>query len=582
MLNETKNIEKTSALAQLFSTKKSSSNTDDTESKDDTFSLLLQNITANDTQEPEGKKAQSLLSQLLNSKDTKKDVKDDKNDLLEITIPKSEPKLTLSELLQSPQLKQEEKSDLAFITLPSEKKLTIKEVKQLISDAKSFLKDKLAQFSQDLQEKKLPNKLSSLVKLAKKHGLNIEKIDYKYITEKNTLNQTTVNNPIKDNSQLQLKPLAKNEHYQIHTKKDNEDKISSPLQKLMQQKEVPQNIQATKKETIHKKEVPQNIQATKKETKSKATLSHSIQNTLRESEKDSNVNTQRDLQKEPNTQEKIIKNSEQNIQINSTQTQNTTKQSAVLSETVQNISKEIKKEHIKNSTHKIEPSIKTSTSTKATHKQDAPTTLQSILATLHNEKKDEIKSSESKLETPHIIKENTEVKSDSLENKISEAKQLVKHFSTNLKEAADNYKSPFTRLSMKLNPEKLGDVSLTMIQRGKNLHINISSNDKAITMLSQNVIDLKTQLSHVGIQNATMNFNGISDTQSANQTNQQNSSQQNSANMQQNSSQNGSQSNAQQQGNQQQHKQQHYQEFIEEEAQAQKAIELEIILPRYI
>lgn len=108
-------------------------------------------------------------------------------------------------------------------------------------------------------------------------------------------------------------------------------------------------------------------------------------------------------------------------------------------------------------------------------------------------------------------------KSDQLTQKLVEAKQFVQHFATQLKDEVENYKPPFTRLKMKLNPIKLGEVDVTMVQRGNNVHINVSSNSAALNVLMQNATELKTQLSNNGITNASMTFNSHSDQQNQQQ-----------------------------------------------------------------
>jgi len=95
---------------------------------------------------------------------------------------------------------------------------------------------------------------------------------------------------------------------------------------------------------------------------------------------------------------------------------------------------------------------------------------------------------------------------DSLEVKAKEAQQMVRHFASDLKEAVENYKPPFTRIKMTLNPAKLGEVDVTLIQRGNNVQINISSNNSALTLLSHNVNELKTQLANNGVVNTSMQF----------------------------------------------------------------------------
>ncbi|MDO8454142.1 MAG: flagellar hook-length control protein FliK [Sulfurimonas sp.] len=147
-------------------------------------------------------------------------------------------------------------------------------------------------------------------------------------------------------------------------------------------------------------------------------------------------------------------------------------------------------------------------------------------------------------------------KADSFEVKINEAKQMIKYLSADVKTAIEDYKSPFTRVKVQLNPEKFGDVELTVVQRGSNLHVNISSNSTAINTLSANIMELKTQLNNSGINNATLNFSNSSD---------------NSAS-------------SQQQGQKQQEKEAHkeYNYFENEEKNEEILSSLEIVVPKYI
>jgi len=101
-------------------------------------------------------------------------------------------------------------------------------------------------------------------------------------------------------------------------------------------------------------------------------------------------------------------------------------------------------------------------------------------------------------------------KADSFEVKLNEAKQMIKYLSNDVKEAINNYKAPFTRVKVQLNPQQLGEVELTVVQRGKNLHVNLSSNNAAINTLAMNANELKVQLQNSGINNASLNFSNNS------------------------------------------------------------------------
>ena len=145
-----------------------------------------------------------------------------------------------------------------------------------------------------------------------------------------------------------------------------------------------------------------------------------------------------------------------------------------------------------------------------------------------------------------------------MEVKSKEAAQSMRYFASDLKEAVQEYKPPFTRLTMKLNPEKLGEVEVTLVQRGNNVHVNIQSNNtNSVAFLAHNATELKAQLASQGITNATMNFMSGGDGQ-----------------------------NNQQQGQQQQQQGQHnrfraYESFEELQLNEEQLSALEIIIPHY-
>ncbi len=105
--------------------------------------------------------------------------------------------------------------------------------------------------------------------------------------------------------------------------------------------------------------------------------------------------------------------------------------------------------------------------------------------------------------------DNTKV-NDELKLKLNESKQMIKYISQDIKQSISEYKSPFTRVKLQLNPKNLGEIDLTMVQRGKNLHINLSSNNTAINSLALNSNELKVQLQNSGINNASLNFSNNS------------------------------------------------------------------------
>ncbi|RTI90450.1 flagellar hook-length control protein FliK [Campylobacter jejuni] len=85
-------------------------------------------------------------------------------------------------------------------------------------------------------------------------------------------------------------------------------------------------------------------------------------------------------------------------------------------------------------------------------------------------------------------------------------KETLQHFSQDLKEAVDQYKAPITKLSITLNPNNLGEVEVTLIQRGNNLHINFNSNTNAMNLFIQNQVEFKNSLVNMGFTGLEMNF----------------------------------------------------------------------------
>jgi len=115
------------------------------------------------------------------------------------------------------------------------------------------------------------------------------------------------------------------------------------------------------------------------------------------------------------------------------------------------------------------------------------------------------------IENGHEDSSNELLKSDdskiqNLRNKIVAAKSTINHFSGALKEQIENYKAPIMKISMELNPKNLGSVEVTLLNRGKNLHVKINSNAQAINMFMQNNVDFKNSLNDLGYKDVELNF----------------------------------------------------------------------------
>ena len=94
-----------------------------------------------------------------------------------------------------------------------------------------------------------------------------------------------------------------------------------------------------------------------------------------------------------------------------------------------------------------------------------------------------------------------------LDLKIGEAKTMSRHLAQNLKEQIENYKSPFQKISLTLNPAQLGEVEVDILKRGNSVKITLSGSTQTIGILSAYAPELRNQLVSAGLENPTFKFN---------------------------------------------------------------------------
>ena len=109
-------------------------------------------------------------------------------------------------------------------------------------------------------------------------------------------------------------------------------------------------------------------------------------------------------------------------------------------------------------------------------------------------------------ETIHDIAKPDEVKTDALKSRVTAARATVNHFVNDLKERIENYKAPLMKITLDLNPKNLGSVGVTLLNRGKNLHVQIHSNSQAIQLFMQNNADFKNALNDLGYRDVQLGF----------------------------------------------------------------------------
>lgn len=436
--------------------------------------------------------------------------------------------------------------------------LNNKEIKGLIENAKTYLRDKILSSDgyKQAQIKELPNTLEGLVKVAKLLDIDVSKITLQEVQEFSAATkEISTNNIVRVNSQIN-----NNDKVSVNSQTDNNDivKINSQTDKtqITQNKSMAEDIlnKITQKPTNGESNniVKGNENLTDKiEFIQNKILTDDMLNKVAIQDEKQPINikelpifkaqnateyttTEHLMQSKLNSEQKTLPTQKDRADEVLRTLLQTSKTSSTINENV-NLGVEFSVDSAK----VIAPKAK----------KDDDVSLADLLQ--NSSKKDDTLVSQDAT----VIKNN-----DALDVKINEAKQMIKYLSSDIKNAIDDYKSPFTRVKVQLNPQNLGEVDLTVVQRGNNLHINLSSNNAAINALAMNLNDLKVQLNNNGINNATFNFSSNSQDAQNSYSNQQ----------------------QQQSGQNHQRAAAEYNYFDKEEQNEEILSSLEIVVPRYI
>ncbi|WP_139454001.1 flagellar hook-length control protein FliK [Campylobacter armoricus] len=119
--------------------------------------------------------------------------------------------------------------------------------------------------------------------------------------------------------------------------------------------------------------------------------------------------------------------------------------------------------------------------------------------------KDENDNGEENLNS--YIKEMNRISNNFVKNQNIPIKETFNDFAQEFKEKVESYKAPITRFSITLNPHNLGEVEVTLVQRGSNLNISFNSNQNTLNLFIQHQAEFKNALVNMGFTNLEMNFN---------------------------------------------------------------------------
>lgn len=245
--------------------------------------------------------------------------------------------------------------------------------------------------------------------------------------------------------------------------------------------------------------------------------------------------------------------------------QNVATTAHIVEETVEEVSTKplesmIQKVANTNETKKVETPVQTEVVTdeepvqvavKRTHEvtseddETQDSTLDTVLKTIKTDKISEEAAEEEVAQTQKIVtKEETEVTASTSEetqttidakndvkttlkqeitSKTVAVKESLNQFANDLKEKIEAYKPPIMKVELSLSPKSLGDVDVTLLTRGNNLQVNISSNTSTMSLFTQNQTEVKNALVSMGFTNLEMNFSDQNNKEQA-QQNQKHSS----------------------------------------------------------
>ena len=269
--------------------------------------------------------------------------------------------------------------------------------------------------------------------------------------------------------------------------------------------QIPALNQAIDLNAITKKDIEKALQKTQKDDKSvlsKLMQGQSVElsddiNSVKKLHPEAKIDTQKITQKLAQTAEqKLNQPSELNKEIKDTKTTTTATPNATKSQSISSID-----DYLANI---MQRAMKESSEQSAKAAMTATTDLasSSVEASLSEQTTQGIEpTSQANSQVKDIVN------SAKLNAKELNLKHVFDNFATQLQEKISEYKPPITRFHLTLNPGNLGEVEITLINRGSNLHINFNSNNQTMQLFMQHQAEFRTSLVNMGFSELSMSFN---------------------------------------------------------------------------
>lgn len=97
------------------------------------------------------------------------------------------------------------------------------------------------------------------------------------------------------------------------------------------------------------------------------------------------------------------------------------------------------------------------------------------------------------------------LRSEARTNNIN-AREALSSFVNQFEQEVKKFKPPMRQISMELSPKELGNIELTITQRGNSLHISVVSNPQALQLFAQNHGELRQNLLNAGFEGVDLSF----------------------------------------------------------------------------
>jgi flagellar hook-length control protein FliK len=404
----------------------------------------------------------------------------------------------------------------------------------------SFLSDETA-----LKELKNVKNITDLMQLSKKYDLGLEKISiqkvkYETIKEEfpNLEKKGFFDISKQDKEKIQNTFLDTTKKPEIKTSEIPFNAIQKPTKKADKEQSIFEKIitkeKPSQKNDIQKNDIQKNTSLTQDTDQSKKVKSKSEENislkhtdaTLTKQNNDGKIQSEniKEVPKEMTSsiqkEKKEEKNSKTQIKEDLSKGIKEAKEFKEVKEIKENLSKEtlkstrideVKAEGDSQKRGFNETVLKEIKNDKEIKRKTTAQNAQSLVQSdkpLENSTKEISNENENKIQHHSSLKDETKIiKQDSTQKQTpSQTKETFNSFSNDLKEKLEQYKPPIMKVQMALNPKSLGEVDVTIINRGSNLHVNITSNTNTMTLFVQNQAEFKNSLVNMGFTNLEMNF----------------------------------------------------------------------------